>query len=288
MSKDIIIEEQLVKPLSVAEQKKKEQLEGVIVANFKAFVTVGQALAEIRDRQLYRVDFPTFERYCNEIFDVARGTAYRYIAAAEVVENVSNWRQKNDNEIIDVIPINEAQVRPLTKLRPEQQIAVWQAALESAPNGRMTASHVNNVVKKYLGEKVEKSIRKAQAKVRQAHVSAEFADAFEVFAEQILKEKQAGYKLTSRAEIIEHLDQLRAEIAEDGEFIEEPAFHGGANDTMKLLRAGYRLFRTDRSNMTIKEHGGTGWKKHSGPFDTIKAMEAEFKTILQDDKHLRG
>ena len=40
--------------------------------------------------------------------------------------------------------------------------------------------------------------------------------------------------------------------------------------------------------MTVKEHGGTGWKKHSGPFETIKAMDEELKTILQDEKHLRG
>ena len=81
---------------------------------------------------------------------------------------------------------------------------------------------------------------------------------------------------------------LRAEIAADGGNIEDRVFHGGSDDTNKLLRAGYRLFRTDRSSMTVKEHGGSGWKKHSGPFDTIKAMDEELKTILQDEKHLRG
>lgn len=284
--KSIVPAQEDIQPLSAREKMKLAELERRIVQDFGAFFRVGQALAEINDLKLYRESHKTFETYCKDLWDMARGTAYRYIAAAEVVENVSKLET---NEVIDILPVNEAQVRPLTKLKPEQQVAVWRSVVDYAGTERkVTASLVNKAVKGYLGEKVVKAIRTAKAKVRLSPVSPEFIEAFEAFATQLIREKESDYKLTSRGEIVKRLDQLRAEIAEDGEFIQEPAFHGGADDTNKLLRAGYRLFRMDRSSMTVKEHGGTGWKKHSGPFDTVKAMEAEFKAVLQDEKHLRG
>ncbi len=277
---------EIIPALSAREQMKKAELERRIVQDFAAFFRVGQALAEINELKLYRQSHKTFESYCKGLWDMARGTAHRYIAAAEVVENVSNL-ETNEGPVL--LPVNEAQARPLTRLKPEQQAAVWRQVVDNAgPGGKITANLVNKAVKGYMGEKVVTAIRKAKAEVRLSPVSAEFIEAFELFASQLIKEKKADYKYTPRFEIVKRLDQLRAEIAKDGEEIEGTAFHGGSDDTNKLLRAGYRLFRTDRSSMTVKEHGGTGWKKHSGPFDTIKAMDEELKTILQDEKHLRG
>lgn len=289
MSKAVIHKEEEIKSLSSRERTLLAELERRIVSEFSAFHRVGMALAEINERQLYRETHRTFEAYCKNLWDMARGTAYRYIAAAEVFENVSTLETNTEETMVIRLPINEAQVRPLTRLKPEQQVAVWRQVVDNAGTGKkITASLVNKAVKGFLGEKVVKAIRTAKAKVRLSPVSAEFIEAFEIFADQLIKEKEADYKYTPRFEIIKRLDQLRAEIAMDGEEIEGPAFHGGSDDTNKLLRAGYRLFRTDRSSLTVKEHGGTGWKKHSGPFDTIKAMDEELKTILQDEKHLRG
>lgn len=214
MRKEIVVREEDVKPLSVLEQKRLAQLEEVVVVNFRSFVQVGQALAEIRDRQLYRERSKTFELYVKAVFDVARGTAYRYIAAAQVVENVSNWRQKDGHSPL-LLPVNEAQVRPLTRLRPEQQVSVWQAAVEQAPRGKITAGYVNKVVKKYLGEVTTTGIRNTQARLQHEHVSADFKATFDAFLDQVVKEKEAGYKTTPKAMIIKYVDSLRAILTED-------------------------------------------------------------------------
>ena len=215
MRKEIVVKEETAKPLSVLEQKRLDQLEEVVVVNFRSFVQVGQALAEIRDRQLYRARSKTFELYVKAVFDVARGTAYRYIAAAQVVENVSTWRQKNgDADVIDLLPINEAQVRPLTRLRPEQQVSVWQAAVEQAPRGKITAGYVNKVVKKYLGEVTTTGIRNTQARLQHEHVSADFKTAFDALLDQVVKEKEAGYKTTPKAMILKYVDSLRAVLTQ--------------------------------------------------------------------------
>lgn len=231
MKKEIIVTGEVVKPLSTLEQKRLAQLEEVVVVNFRSFVQVGQALAEIRDRQLYRETSKTFELYVKDVFDVARGTAYRYIAAAEVVENVSNWRQKNGSSPL-LLPVNEAQVRPLTRLRPEQQVSVWQAAVERAPRGKVTAGHVNKVVKKYLGEVVTSGIRNTQARLQHEHVSADFKMTFDAFLDQIAKEKEAGYKTTPKAMILKYVDSLRA-ILTEGDTQEE--LHGLPENLRKAI-----------------------------------------------------
>lgn len=64
--------------------------------------------------------------------------ANRLVAAYEVVKNL--------RPIGLISPVNEAQVRPLTRLEPDQRAAAWQEAVETAPNGKVTAAHVAEVV----------------------------------------------------------------------------------------------------------------------------------------------
>jgi hypothetical protein len=208
--------------------------------------------------------------------------------AASVIENVKNFTQIDGGNVLDMVPMNEAQASSLAGLRPEQQFIVWTAAVETAPNGKMTAKHVSKVVKQYIGEKIERTVRRTQEIVSQK-ASVEFTEAFEQLSQQIIKERNSNYKYTSRGEIIKALDQLRADLAEDGNLIEDAVFRGGSDDANKLERAGFSMFRMDRSSMTIKQRNETGgWIKYSGSYETIKAMEIAFKEILLDDMHLVG
>jgi hypothetical protein len=63
--------------------------------------------------------------------------ASQLIDAASVMENVNSCLQ---------IPTNERQARELAKVEPAQQPAVWQKAIETAPNGRVTANRVKQVI----------------------------------------------------------------------------------------------------------------------------------------------
>lgn len=127
-------------PLNEIELSELAQHEATIERGFQTFVEVGLALMAIRDGRLYRAEFGTFEEYCNERWGWGRAHAYRLIDAAQVVENVSNWRQ-------NVAPATESQARPLSALEPEEQREAWQRAVETAPNGKVTAAHVEMVVK---------------------------------------------------------------------------------------------------------------------------------------------
>lgn len=117
-----------------------ERLEGIITRNLQSFYEVGRALMEIRDRELYRdaLGFPTFESYCKAKWSFTRQTAYQFIDSAKVIENVSDCLQK---------PSNEYQTRPLARLTPEKQREAWKEAVETAPEGKVTAAHVYKIVK---------------------------------------------------------------------------------------------------------------------------------------------
>jgi hypothetical protein len=119
-----------------------ERLEGVITRNLQSFYEVGRALAEIRDRGYYRdvLGFETFEGYCKAKWDFAGNYARRLIASAETVDNIKNVP-------IGTTPATESQCRPLARLEPDQQREAWQQAVDTAPEGKVTAAIVAKVVK---------------------------------------------------------------------------------------------------------------------------------------------
>ena len=72
---------------------------------------------------------------------------YHYqFKAAQIEQNVTNCTT------VQLGAIPERQLRPLAKLESEQQRTAWQKAVETAPEGKVTAAHVSKVVKEITGE----------------------------------------------------------------------------------------------------------------------------------------
>lgn len=119
-----------------------KELETVIDRNLQSFYEVGRALMEIRDQELYKLKnggfYQTFEAYCKGTWSLARSTAYQFIDSAKIIENVRNCGQT---------PQTESQTRPLARLNPAQQKEAWQKAVSTAPAGKVTAAHVEKVVR---------------------------------------------------------------------------------------------------------------------------------------------
>jgi hypothetical protein len=117
--------------LSEVERSELASLEGVVSDGLQTFVKVGNALAVIRDRSLYRETHGTFEDYCRERWGLKRQRAYELIAASSVAANLS--------EISD---IKESHASELVRLEPASQRVAWDMAVETAPGGKVTAAHV--------------------------------------------------------------------------------------------------------------------------------------------------
>lgn len=95
------------------------ELEGVIGRGLATFVEVGTALAEIRERRLYRDSHGDFDSYCRERWGFGRSYADRQIAAARVVAELPAGNQPSGSTEpltpMGVIPANERQAREVIR-----------------------------------------------------------------------------------------------------------------------------------------------------------------------------
>ncbi|MBD2533691.1 hypothetical protein H6G97_30715 [Nostoc flagelliforme FACHB-838] len=150
-----------VEELSETEQRDRLHLERRVE---RAFFEAGKALAELRDRRLYRSTHSTFEEYCKDRFGFERRHPYRLIEAAGVVDNLikmcPNWTQNEieddpatvHSDQVQILPTSEGQVRPMTKLEPQEQQEVWLTAVELAggkvPTGRIVKDVVQRIMER--------------------------------------------------------------------------------------------------------------------------------------------
>ncbi|MCC5661224.1 hypothetical protein LC608_30535 [Nostoc sp. XA010] len=122
----------------------------------RAFFEAGKALTELRDRRLYRSTHKTFEDYCRDRFGHSRQQSNYLIAAAGVYENLTTIGCQNvENQNLttngtQILPTSERQVRPITKLEPQQQWEVWQTAVEEAGGKVPSARVVGDVVQRIM------------------------------------------------------------------------------------------------------------------------------------------
>lgn len=120
------------------------ELESTIHRGLRVFWEVGNALLTIREKRLYRASHGTFETYCNERWGFSDENARLAMRGAEVFT-----RLQQTPTIVGVLPVNECQVRELSKLAPEEQPIVWQEAVATAPNGKVTGLHVKATAQKH-------------------------------------------------------------------------------------------------------------------------------------------
>ena len=113
----------------------------------RAFFEAGKALTELRDRRLYRSTHKTFDEYCLDRFGYNRSRSYQLVDAAVVVDNLQKCPQ-----IVDILPTAEGQVRPMTKLEPQEQHEAWLRAVELAggkiPTGRIVKDVVQRIMER--------------------------------------------------------------------------------------------------------------------------------------------
>lgn len=122
--------------LSVDERSELERNERIIAGGLQTFYDVGHALAEIRDRKLYRARFRTFEAYCQDRWGFSRQRASQLIIGADVAENLST--------VVDKTGLLEVHARELASVPPNEQRLVYQLAHELT-EGDITQSAIRSL-----------------------------------------------------------------------------------------------------------------------------------------------
>jgi len=124
--------------ITIDESRDLIALESVIALGLETFVQVGEALATIRDRRLYRIEHPTFADYCKVKWKMSDRRARQLMDAAEVTSTIAKSGT--------TVPKSEREARPLAALPPAQRVEVWQKAVAASPNGEPTAAEVKAAV----------------------------------------------------------------------------------------------------------------------------------------------
>lgn len=129
--------------LNIEESHELERCEVVVKQGLQTFIEVGQALMTIKEKRLYRIDFKTFEEYCQVKWQMEKSQTYRLINTANVIQNIS--------PIGELLPNNESQVRPLVGLEKDVQIAVWNDVVHESiiDNKKITAKMVEQKAEQY-------------------------------------------------------------------------------------------------------------------------------------------
>ncbi len=79
-------------------------------------------------------------------FSIGQSHVYRLFEAAKIEERI------NENSPIGEKSIPESQLRPLAAVAEDEQKTVYHLAKETAPEGKLTAAHVEKTVREIRGE----------------------------------------------------------------------------------------------------------------------------------------
>lgn len=132
--------------LTELEQAELRRLKAVVDEGCASYRRAGEALAQIRDRRLYRGTHNTFEAYCHYTWCMTDRHARRLIEAAFVVADLEKTAGPNWSGM--PLPKNEAQARALAAAPEEQRADVWQRAVEEAKGKAPSAQRVEELVAK--------------------------------------------------------------------------------------------------------------------------------------------
>jgi hypothetical protein len=123
--------------LTESEQRKLNDLEGIVEKGLQTFVEVGAALSIIREQKLFRATHLHFEEYVRDRWDFTDRRARQLIASSEVVLGMGDTGR--------ILPVTkESHAVELTSVPKEKRAEVWETATKAAEaeGKKTTAKHV--------------------------------------------------------------------------------------------------------------------------------------------------
>lgn len=131
--------------ISTTEQQDFARLDDVVRRGLATFVEIGRALAEIRDRKLYRIGFSTFEAYLSHEHGLTPRRGRQIIDAAAVRIELSEGKN------FSPLPSTESHCAELATYADADRQEVWQQVVEEAEKtGKpITARLINEIGKPY-------------------------------------------------------------------------------------------------------------------------------------------
>jgi hypothetical protein len=158
-------------PMSPEELAQLESCETIIRRGIETFLEVGQNLAIVRDKKLYRHEHGTFEEYVDAKWHMTKQRAYQLIGAADAHHVLASRFDVSE------LPTDERAMRELMKV-PSDMVAEVLSVV--AAKGKVTAKHITEARDQVVPrkEKTARSKNKPAIKIKAAIKAAETWHAF--------------------------------------------------------------------------------------------------------------
>jgi hypothetical protein len=155
-------------------------IEQALHKGWTAFVEIGEALIEIKEKKLYVANGMRFEDYCAAKWGIRHSHTNNLMAAAQFLKSLAAVPNVPK-------PERESIVRPLLKLTTENAQRAWTRAVELAKGNEITARLVRNVVRAQNPENsgtAESRKQRAKSVSRRAQITAGFGELLRLVAER--------------------------------------------------------------------------------------------------------
>lgn len=107
------VKKAMIGSMSLSEQKRRDQLEKIIKNGLAEYRAVGTALAEMRDKKLYRSTHKTFEAYCASLWGFTGRRGRQLMDAAELADTVEQVAIEAGEKPEQIVPKTEGAARSL-------------------------------------------------------------------------------------------------------------------------------------------------------------------------------
>lgn len=154
--------------LSTSEQQELETQEAIVSRGVEAFWKTGQALLTIKGKRLYRATHESFLDYVKERWGLEPRRAQQLMDSGEVIGDL------RDTNNCAYLPENEGQARELSRVPREQRAEVWEKAVSSSPEGKVTAKVVKQAAAPFIPTHAERISRNVKGWPTEQHKAEAF------------------------------------------------------------------------------------------------------------------
>jgi len=132
----------------VQQKSRLHALEQTIQASLDSFMQCGRALLEIRDQELYRPLYASFEDYLLKRWSITYTTAASLMRSTLLAERLLAGPAGPDGDAPLPVDLAESTLRPLQKLPEPLQIACWRlvARITEKPSAHIVSRVVGTVL----------------------------------------------------------------------------------------------------------------------------------------------
>ena len=175
-----------------------------------------ELLLELYEREGWKaLNYSSWRECVTGEFKEKQAYLYYQLAAAKTERNISTIVEKSE-------PLPESHLREISKIKdPDQQREVYRQAVETAPEGKVTARHIEETVKEMKEAKAPEAPpeppKEEKPKAAPVIIAEEFLTAYAEMRKVIVKAQQDKWTTTTRTEAEKFIGRLLEMVNREGE-----------------------------------------------------------------------